>query len=61
MESRVYPDALDAAATIAKLAETPALEAAPEPNALTRRQALAGYAAAADVKPVTPIMFSARA
>ena len=56
-----FTDALDAAATIAKLAETPALDAAPEPNALTRRQALAGYAAAATVKPVTPIMFSARA
>ncbi|MHC1790764.1 hypothetical protein [Solidesulfovibrio sp.] len=55
-----FTDALDAAATVARLAETPALTETPPPNALTRRQALAGYAAA-EVKPVRPVMFSARA
>ena len=41
-----FTDALDAAAASALLAETPALGESPPPNASTRRQALAGYAAA---------------
>ena len=41
-----FADALDAAAASALLAETPALGQTPPPNAYTRRQALAGYAAA---------------
>ncbi|KHK01415.1 hypothetical protein [Desulfovibrio sp. TomC] len=56
-----FADTLDAAATVAKLAEMPALEETPPPNALTRRQALAGYAAAATARPATPSMFSVRA
>jgi hypothetical protein len=50
-----FSDALDAAATSRQLADTaiPSREA-PAPNALTRRQALAGYAAAGRV-PVAPV------
>jgi hypothetical protein len=56
-----FADTLDAAATVARLAEMPAIDAPPPPNALTRRQALAGYAAAATPKPDTPAMLSVRA
>ena len=56
-----FADALDAAATVAKLAEMPALEEPPPPNALTRRQALAGYAAAATPKTSTSAMLSVQA
>lgn len=56
-----FTDALDAAATVAKLAETPVLDASPPPNALTRRQALAGYTAAATIKTTQPSMLSIRA
>ncbi len=58
-----FVDALDAAAASALLAETPALGQTPPPNAYTRRQALAGYAAAAAVTPQTasgPTMLSLR-
>lgn len=58
-----FADSLDAAATVARLAETPALDEAPTPNALTRRQALAGYTAAATTtaRPAQPSMLSIRA
>ena len=56
-----FADTLDAAATMAQLAEMPALEATPPPNALSRRQALAGYAAAATLRTATPAMLSVRA
>lgn len=56
-----FADTLDAAATVAKLAEMPTLEEPPPPNALTRRQALAGYAAAATLRPATPATLSVRA
>lgn len=54
-----FADVLDAAATAQRLADSPSLTA-PRPNALTRRQALAGYAATAarpDSRP--PRMFTA--
>ncbi|MEA4855945.1 MAG: hypothetical protein AAGU21_04915 [Solidesulfovibrio sp.] len=58
-----FPDALDAAATAARLAESgsPAGEAPVSPNATTRRLAEASYRVAAH--PVTPSrpMFTARA
>lgn len=55
-----FSDALDAAATSRSLGDshTSFLEA-PAPNALTRRQALAGYQAAARPAAVTTSMFSA--
>lgn len=58
-----FPDALDAAATAARLAESglPAGEASASPNATTRRLAEASYRAAArPVRPSRP-MFTARA
>ncbi len=56
-----FADALDAAATTRLLADTaPSLEA-PTPNALTRRQALAGYAAASRPAPVAMPTFRATA
>ena len=56
-----FPDALHAAATTAQLADIPALVSTPPPNAYTRRQAMAGYSAAAAPQAASgPAMLSLR-
>lgn len=64
-----FPDALDAAATVTQLAEAGGVgttgigsdAAGSAPSALSRRLALAGYQAAAQVRPANVSLFQARA
>ena len=58
-----FADALDAAATATRLAETPSESSASSgpANATSRRLALAGYQAAANPAPVSSPMFTAMA
>jgi hypothetical protein len=64
-----FPDALDAAATVTQLAEAGGVgasgsnagDAGSAPSALSRRLALDGYRAAAQLRPVSVSLFQAQA